>query len=96
MFTIDARMMTASGTAVSVPDASPSVSIAMKSAQIAPIAAASHGPRLRMTRSHTSERPTTYSAAATMVGAHAIDATPAHANTTIEAAITPAAWSSPL
>src|SRR5207245_10003597 len=73
MFTADARMMMATGTAVSVPDASPSVSVAMKSAQIAPIAAPSQGPRLRMTSSHTSERPTTYSAATTIIGAHAID-----------------------
>src|SRR5262249_25947592 len=93
-FTIAAPAIIGSGTDVSVPDASPSVRLAMKSAQIAPIAAPSHEPRIRSMTNQSSAYATTSSAAPTMVGAHSIDETPAQAKTMMAAAITPAAWSS--
>src|SRR5262245_42942689 len=87
--------MTATGIGVSVPEAWPSVSVAMNSAPIAPIAAPSQGPRLRMTITHASAYAATSSAATSIVGDHHAEAVRDHAKTMIAAAIVPAAWSAP-
>src|SRR6185295_18846993 len=92
---IAVTITTAIGSGVSVPDASPSVRLAMNSAQIAAIAAPSHGPRLRMMTSHTSAYAATASAATSIVGAQVTGGTRDHAKTMIDAAIVPAACSSP-
>ena len=85
---------TMTGSGVSAPDASPSVSVAMNKAPMAPMAAPSHGPRLRMTTSQTNAYAATSSAAPSIVGAQTIVETRAHAKTMIAAAIAPPAWSS--
>src|SRR5690349_18755940 len=95
MFAADAAAMTPTGTVVIAPEASASVRFAMNSAQIAPTAEPSHGPRLRITTTHSRACATTSSAATTIVGAHSIADTPAQPSTTMDAAITPAACSSP-
>src|SRR2546423_3592897 len=95
MFSADATAMIAIGTGVSEPDASPIVRFAIISAEIAPRAGSSDGPRFLTTKNHASAYAPRISAATTFTGDHSEPTTHAHAKITIDAAIAPAACSSP-